>query len=109
MDRVNIAVLGATGYSGEELLRILMRHPAIELVCVTSRSHADKTIAQVFPRFAGEKFSAVKFVTSGVSEVVAAKTQLAFLALPHGAAAEFAKPLLEAGVRVIDLSADFRI
>lgn len=109
MKQVNVAVVGATGYSGEELIRLLIRHPSVALVCVTSRTYSGQTLAGVYPRFAGQRFSELKFVASGVSEIVAAGTQIAFLALPHGAAAEFAKPLLEAGVRVVDLSADFRV
>src|SRR5581483_9657521 len=109
MNLVNVAVLGATGYSGEELIRILMHHPGVELVCVTSRTHAGKAIEDVIPRFQGHKFSELKFISSDASAVIAAKPQIAFLALPHGTAAEFTKPLLKAGIRVIDLSADFRI
>lgn len=109
MNLVNVAVMGATGYSGEELIRLLMRHPGIELACVTSRAHAGQTIETVYPRFQAHKFSGLKFVHSDVASIVASGSQIAFLALPHGAAAEFAKPLLDAGLRVIDLSADFRI
>ena len=109
MNLVNVAVVGATGYSGEELIRLLMRHPGIELVGVTSRSHAGKAIEEIFPKFQGHKYGELAFSASEASAVVASKAQVAFLALPHGAAAEFARPLLGAGLRVIDLSADFRI
>lgn len=109
MNLVNVAVLGATGYSGEELLRILMRHPGVELVCVTSRTNAGKTIAQVLPRLQAHKFSELAFVSTDAPSVMAAKPAVAFLALPHGTAAEYAKALLAADIRVIDLSADFRI
>ena len=109
MTLANIAVVGATGYSGEELIRLLVRHPGIDLVCLTSRTHAGETLECVYPRFQAHKFSELKFVHSDIASILASKAQIAFLALPHGAAAEFAKPLLEAGLRVIDLSADFRI
>jgi len=109
MNLENVAVVGASGYSGEELIRLLMRHPGVELVCVTSRQHAGKTIEEVFPRFQAHKFSEVKFAESGPKTVIGSGAKIAFLALPHGLAAEFARPLLEAGLRVIDLSADFRI
>lgn len=109
MNHVPVAVLGATGYSGEELIRLLIRHPAAELVGVTSRSLAGQTLAQVFPRFQGQRYADLKFINSEVDGVVASGARIAFLALPHGAAAEFAQPLLAAGLRVIDLSADFRI
>jgi N-acetyl-gamma-glutamyl-phosphate reductase len=106
--RVNllpIAVVGASGYSGEELIRLIMHHPGVELVCVTSRQNAGKTIEEVFPRFQGMKFSGVQFTASNPAEIA----KIALLALPHGLASEFAKPLLDASLRVIDLSADFRL
>jgi len=109
MNLVNVAVIGATGYSGEELIRILIHHPGVDLVCLTSRSHVGETLESVFPRFQAHKFSDLKFTASDVKAIIASKAEVAFLALPHGAAAEFAKPLLDAGLRVIDLSADFRI
>lgn len=109
MNLVNVAVVGATGYSGEELIRLLVRHPGVELVCLTSRTHAGETLETVYPRFQAHKFSDLRFSHSDAASILATKPQIAFLALPHGAAAEFAKPLLDAGLRVIDLSADFRI
>jgi N-acetyl-gamma-glutamyl-phosphate reductase len=99
------AVFGAAGYAGEELLRILTRHPEVSICAITSRSNAGKPVSDVFPRFADLPLS---FVQPDVS-AIAAEVDVAFLALPHGLAAEFAKPLVEAGVRVIDISADFRL
>ena len=109
MNLVNVAVVGASGYSGQELIRILMRHPGVELVCVTSRQLAGKTIAEVYPRFQAHRFSDLKFTASDAAAVVASGAKFVFLALPHGLAHEYAQPLLKAGLRVIDLSADFRI
>ena len=109
MNLVKVAVVGASGYSGQELIRILMRHPGVDLVCVTSRQLAGKTIAQVYPRFQHHRFADVKFTASDATAVVASGAQVAFLALPHGLAHEYAKPLIEGGLKVIDLSADFRI
>jgi N-acetyl-gamma-glutamyl-phosphate reductase len=109
MNLLNVAIAGATGYSGEELIGLLTRHPGIELVCATSRAEAGRTIEQVFPRFQGRKYSGLKFSPSDPAAIVASGAQIAFLALPHGASAAFAGPLLEGGIRVIDLSADFRI
>lgn len=109
MNRVKVAVLGATGYSGEELIRILLRHPHAELAAVTSRTNAGKALGEIFPRFQAQRLAGLKFINSDVAEIVRTNAQVAMLALPHGAAAEFAKPLLAAGVRVIDLSADFRL
>jgi N-acetyl-gamma-glutamyl-phosphate reductase len=109
MNLVPVAVVGASGYSGQELIRILMRHPGVELVCVTSRQLAGQTIAEVYPRFQGYKFSDLKFTASDPAGIIATGAKVAFLALPHGLAHEYAKPLLEGGLRVIDLSADFRL
>jgi len=109
MNLVKVAVVGASGYSGQELIRILMRHPGVDLVCVTSRQLAGKTIAEAYPRFQHHRFSSVKFTASDAAGVVASGAKVAILALPHGLAHEYAQPLLEGGLRVIDLSADFRI
>jgi N-acetyl-gamma-glutamyl-phosphate reductase len=104
-----VAVVGASGYSGEELVRLLIRHPHAELVALTSRQVAGQAMAQVFPRFAGMRYAGLPFISSEVGAIVASGAEVAFLALPHGVAHEFAGPLLDAGLRVIDLSADFRI
>jgi N-acetyl-gamma-glutamyl-phosphate reductase len=109
MNLLKVAIAGATGYSGEELIGLLTRHPGIELACVTSRAEAGRRLDEVFPRFQGHKYSNLKFAGSDPGAMVASGAQLAFLALPHGAAAPFARTLLEAGLRVIDLSADFRL
>lgn len=105
MAEIRAAVIGASGYSGEELIRLLLRHPSVDLRVITSRKEAGKNISEIFPRFAD---SSLSFSVPDVPEI--AKTcEVAFLALPHGLAAEFAIPLMEAGVKVIDISADFRI
>jgi N-acetyl-gamma-glutamyl-phosphate reductase len=104
-----VAVVGASGYSGEELVRLLNRHPGVELVALTSRQLAGQTVSTVFPKFAGLRYSGLAFIESDVDKIVASGAKFVFLALPHGVAAEFAKPLVAAGLRVIDLSADFRI
>ena len=104
-----VAIVGASGYSGEELVRLLLSHPEAELSAVTSRQYAGQTLAQIFPKFAhhprakGLRFSEPK------AELLAKQAQIVFLALPHGVAAEFAIPLLQLGCQVIDLSADFRV
>jgi N-acetyl-gamma-glutamyl-phosphate reductase len=104
-----VAIVGASGYSGEELVRLLLNHPHAELVAVTSRQQAGQTVAQVFPKFASHpRARALRFVEPN-AEVLAKQAEVVFLALPHGVAAEFAVPLLNGGSRVIDLSADFRL
>src|SRR5207249_2813286 len=103
------AIVGASGYSGEELVRLLLNHPHAELTAVTSRQYAGQTLAQVFPKFASHPKSKALCFTEPNAEVLAKLAEVVFLALPHGVAAEFAVPLLKAGCCVIDLSADFRL
>ncbi|HEV2966066.1 MAG TPA: N-acetyl-gamma-glutamyl-phosphate reductase, partial [Chthoniobacterales bacterium] len=107
--RITVAVVGASGYTGEELVRLLLGHPHVDLVAATSRSLAGKSLAEVFPRFANDKkANALKF-SGAEPKQIARDASVVFLALPHGLAAEFAEPLLAAGARVLDLSADFRL
>ena len=105
MAKIRVAVLGASGYSGEELIRLLLRHENCDIGVITSRQNAGARIGEVFPRFSN---SELVFSAPDVGEI-AKNADVAFLALPHGLASEFAVPLLEKGVKVIDLSADFRI
>jgi N-acetyl-gamma-glutamyl-phosphate reductase len=109
MKAKKIAIIGASGYSGEELVRLLLNHPHVELVAVTSRQNAGQTLAQVFPKFASHPKSKTLRFTEPRAELLAKQTDAVFLALPHGVAAEYAVPLLDAGCLVIDLSADFRL
>lgn len=107
---VKVAVLGASGYSGIELLRLLLRHPNAELVAVTSRTLAGKALSAEFPRFRGVGVAdSLTFTNPDVAALKATGAEIAFLALPHGVSVEYARPLLEAGLKVIDLSADFRL
>lgn len=104
-----VAIAGASGYSGEELVRLLLRHPEAEIVAVTSRQYAGKTLAEVFPKFAHYRAAqTIPFILPDAAEL-ARLAEYVFLALPHGVAAELAVPLLKAGRRVLDLSADFRL
>lgn len=105
-----VAIVGASGYTGEELCGLLARHPQVEITCVASRQHAGKKVGDVLPRFAGNSaFSSLVFTESTIDALKTVDADFFFLALPHGLAAEFAKPLLDLGKRVIDLSADFRL
>lgn len=105
MSKVRAAIVGASGYSGEELIRLLLGHPQVEITCVTSRQYAGQPLGQAFPRFME---APLRFSVPDAAGI-AALADVAFLALPHGVAAEYAVPLLEKGVRVIDISADFRL
>jgi N-acetyl-gamma-glutamyl-phosphate reductase len=106
---VRVAIVGASGYSGEELVRLLLNHPHARLVAVTSRQYAGQPLAQIFPRFASHPLSRTLRFTEPNAETLAREANVVFLALPHGVAAEFAIPLIAAGAVVIDLSADFRL
>src|ERR1700709_117422 len=109
MKSKKVAIGGASGYSGEVLVQLLLNHPHAELVAVTSRQNAGQTLAQVFPKFASHaKSRTLRFVDPNVA-VLAKQADVVFLALPHGVAAEYAVPLMNAGSVVIDLSADFRL
>jgi N-acetyl-gamma-glutamyl-phosphate reductase len=105
MDRVKVAVLGGSGYTAVELLKILLRHPHAEVVAVTSRDPVP--VADYHPVLAGrlsltcEPFDAPALAARGV--------RAAFGCLPHGASMAHVPALLAAGVRVIDLSADYRL
>ena len=109
MHTEKVVIVGASGYSGEELVRLLSSHPYAELVAVTSRQAAGQSLAHVYPRFQGTKYAGVKFIDSTIDAILASGARVVFLALPHGVAAEFAAPLVKEGLRVLDLSADFRI
>ncbi len=105
MDKVKVAILGGSGYTAVELIKILLRHPHAAIVAVTSRQ--DEHIADLHPSLLGrldircEPFDAERLRARGV--------QVAFGCLPHGASMEAVPPLLERGIRVIDLSADYRL
>ena len=109
MNPIPTAIVGASGYTGMELLRLLLVHPGVKLVAATSRQEAGKSLAEVFPRFKGAPGSELKFIEPDPDTIAATGAQAAFLALPHGVAAEIARALLDRGLRVIDLSADFRL
>ncbi len=103
------AIVGASGYSGEELVRLLLRHPQAELAAVTSRQYAGQTVARIFPKFGNDPKAKTLRFSEPQPDLLAKSAEVVFLALPHGVAAEFATPLLDQGCQVIDLSADFRL
>jgi N-acetyl-gamma-glutamyl-phosphate reductase len=105
---MKVGIVGASGYAGETLVKLLLGHPEVELAAVTSRAHAGKALAKVIPSVRGID-RGITFVGSDPATLAASDIPLFFLALPHGAAAEFARALVAGGKRVIDLSADFRI
>ena len=99
-----VAVVGASGYTGAELLRLICDHPQMTLTAVFGHSSAGKHIGEVFPSFAHLDLTLLAFDP----ELVAEMAEVAFLALPHGTTQEAADALLSRDVQVIDLSADHR-
>ncbi|HEX2675399.1 MAG TPA: N-acetyl-gamma-glutamyl-phosphate reductase [Polyangiales bacterium] len=106
MGEVRVAIVGATGYVGAELLRILLVHPSARVTLLAARSGAGESISRVLPSMTGlcdlkiEAFSAA---------LVKERADVAFCALPHGASAETVRELRRAGVITLDMSADFRL
>ncbi len=106
MKKIRAGIIGASGYSGEELIRLLLRHPDCEISFITSRGYADRDLGDVFPRFSN---LGLKFIEPNMEKIKAASSDIVFLALPHGLATEFAIPLLNTNHKIIDISADFRL
>ncbi len=103
---VRVGIIGATGYTALETLLILLRHPEAEVTVATSRSEAGHQVGDVHPVLAGRMSLAI---TQYDAAKVAQNCDVAMCCLPHGASAETVRQLVEAGVRVIDFSADFRL
>ena len=100
-----VAIVGGTGYTGVELLRLLARHPQVEVCAITSRSEAGKAVSDIYPSLRGEYDLAF---TAPTTETLA-QADLVFFATPNGVAMKQVPDLLAAGTKVIDLAADFRI
>jgi N-acetyl-gamma-glutamyl-phosphate reductase len=100
MSKTRVGIINVTGYVGIELARLLCRHPGVELVSVTGRSAAGQKLGTVFPHLAGIDLT----IEAKLGEV-----ELAFSAMPHEESAKEVIPLLEKGVKAVDMSADFRL
>ncbi len=102
---INIGILGSTGYTGAELLRILVNHPGVRICWLSSEKFSGENISRVFPQFE----SSLDIECIGVSNLNEQhKADLVFSCLPHGISARFVSKFLETGARVIDFSRDFR-
>ncbi len=101
-----VAIAGASGYTGVELLRFLVQHPAARVVALTAETHAHQPIGQVFPNLTGFVDLACRPLDAAA---LAGEAEFVFLALPHKTSMAVAAALIERGVRVLDLSADFRL
>lgn len=100
MSKTKVGIINVTGYTGIELARLLLGHPEVELASVTGRSAAGKKLAEVFPHLAD---------TDLTIEAKPGKVKFAFSAMPHKESAKEILPLLKQGVKVVDISADFRL
>ena len=103
---IRIGILGATGYTALELIKLLLRHPEAKITTLTSRQPGEPHVASVHPALAGRLDLPLRDLTP---DQVAAECECVFSCLPHGASAQAVKPLVEAGVRVVDFSADYRL
>ncbi|MBT4838141.1 MAG: N-acetyl-gamma-glutamyl-phosphate reductase [Methylococcales bacterium] len=102
---INVGIVGGTGYTGVELLRILVVHPEVSLKIITSRTELGKPVADVYPNL--RHYTDIVFSEPNVKEL--ASCDLVFFATPNGIAMKMVPELLDNGVKVIDLAADFRI
>ncbi|MGV8992049.1 MAG: N-acetyl-gamma-glutamyl-phosphate reductase [Thiobacillus sp.] len=102
---IKVGIVGGTGYTGVELLRLLAHHPQVELKAITSRKEAGMPVAEMFPNLRGH----VELAFSTPEEAGLEHCDVVFFATPNGVAMQQTRALLDAGVKVIDLAADFRI
>lgn len=105
MNKVKVGIIGGTGYTGVELLRLLVTHPHVELLFITSRSENGKAVAELFPSL--RKFTDLVFSAPDIKNYQ--QCDLVFSATPNGIAMTHARDLLQSGTKLIDLAADFRI
>ncbi len=102
---IKVAIVGGTGYTGVELLRLLSTHPDVDIRLITSRSEAGMPVADMFPNLRGH----VDLLFSEPDDAALAECDVVFFATPHTVAMSSVPALMQRGVRVIDLSADFRL
>lgn len=102
---INVGIIGGTGYTGVELIRLLLGHPQVQIKAVTSRGEAGTKIADMFPNL--RKRLDLTFTEPTLENL--SQCQLVFFATPNGTAMKMAEELLQAGIKIIDLAADFRL
>jgi N-acetyl-gamma-glutamyl-phosphate reductase len=103
---INVAIVGITGITGEELLRIFEVYPEVNLVAVTARQE-ERSLGQLYPQYT--RFKNLKISPFDLKNFIDLKVQIVFVALPHGEAMQMVPDLLKNNMRVIDLGADFRL
>lgn len=106
MQKLKVSIIGSTGYAGKELVKILMNHQGAELVHLVSSSCAGKNIAEIFPEFLNKLDK--KLISLNLDEI-SKDSDLVFTALPHTVSMDVVPKLLKKGVKVVDLSADYRL
>ena len=106
MTKIHVAVIGASGYAGLELVRLLVRHPGCELAALTSLEYPGRPFSQIFPALAG--IVDLPFMPDPAPEKIAAAAEVVFTAVPHQTAMGMIPRFLALGCKVVDLSADFR-
>ncbi len=102
---LKVGIVGGTGYAGVELLRLLVAHSGVEIACITSRGEEGRSVAEFFPSLRG--LLDLQFTAASTERLAAC--DLVFFATPHNVAMHSAPELLQAGTRVVDVSADFRL
>ena len=102
---IKVGIVGGTGYTGVELLRLLAQHPHAELAAITSRTEAGTPVADMFPSLRGR----IELKFSDPATAKLDRCSVVFFATPHGVAMKDARRLVDAGVRIVDLAADFRL
>src|SRR4051794_17439883 len=107
--QTKVAVICASRYAGEGMVRLLFQHPHVELTAVTSRQQVGRKLSEVYPRFRHIAVCQQLAFSAGDAATAAAAADVVFLALPHGVSAEAARAFVELKRPVIDLSADFRL
>lgn len=109
MSKLQVAIIGGTGYTGVELIRLLSRHPKVSIYCLTSRSEKGRAVSDVFPSLLNVCDIIYSDMSDEVMDDIGEKCDVVFFATPHGVAMNHTPCLIARGVKVIDLGADFRL
>ncbi len=102
---IKVGIAGASGYTGVELVKLISNHPQARLEAVTSSSYKGKPLTDIFPSMRGFESLICEDLDA---KVLSTRVDIMFLALPHKVSMAYAPPLIKQGIKVIDLSADFR-
>ncbi|TVR78519.1 MAG: N-acetyl-gamma-glutamyl-phosphate reductase [Chitinophagaceae bacterium] len=105
MEKIKAAIIGATGYTGSELARLLLFHPNVEIVAITSESHSGKKFSDIHAQFT----NMLDMPLCSVNDIDEQNIDVAFLALPHGVSMDYVKKFRNSSFKIIDFSGDFRL